>query len=288
MRVVSIVLGTLFALAVQADDTPPAVFFSHFYVDLDKDTYHALQECSRILSLADHELAHKTDGHAEYTGFYLRGRHTYMEFFGDPLPEGDRPGNVGVGLWVEQKGGVQLINERLRKSFGDQAKTASTTYPTGNGTVPWYTATYVDEDRSNDILATWIAETDSGYLAARHPGSPVREPLSREQYLSWDFKPDRLLDDVIGLKLELPPQEATLLSRELAIAGWQVIDAPGGAYTATGPDMKISVMVANGRGGLRQADLRLRHAVGKEHHQVGAATLDLGGRFGRLVFPALD
>src|ERR1700722_8602123 len=122
MRVLGFLFGVLFAAAVHAADELPIVSFSHFYVDLDKDTYRALQESPEMLSFADHELAHKNDGHSEYTGFYIRGRHTYMEFFGDPVPEGDRVGNVGMGLWVEKTGAVSIINERLQATFGDHAK----------------------------------------------------------------------------------------------------------------------------------------------------------------------
>jgi uncharacterized protein DUF5829 len=286
VRLSHLAVCALFAVRVQAADDLPAVFLSHFYVDLDKDTYHALQESPQVLSFADQELAHKTDGNSEYTGFYIRGRHTYMEFFGDPVPDGDRMGNVGLGLWVERTGAVAAINQRLRKAFGDQAKTASTTYPIGSETLPWYTATYVDENRSDDVLSVWIAETAPGYLAARHPGSPVAEPLSREQYLSWDFKPGLIFDDVIGLNLELSKQEATLLAKELTIVGWRVVYAAGGGYTATGPDVTVTVKLAKARGGLREVALRLRRTVPRQHFKIGSATLELDGARGRLIFAA--
>jgi hypothetical protein len=154
--------------------------------------------------------------------------------------------------------------------------------------VPWYTATYVDENRSDDTLSQWVEEVAPGYLAARHPGSSIQEPLSRERYLSWEFKPDRLFDDVVGLRLDLSLQEATLLSKELMIVGWTVTNTAGGGYTATGPDIKVIVRLAKARGGLREADLRLRRAVKKQHYEIGTATLDLDGRFGRLIFIPVD
>ncbi len=283
------VLGSwLVAGALQAADRPAPVYFSHFYVVLDKETFHALQDSALIQQLADHELATRSNGETQYTGFYIRGRHTYMEFFGDPIPEGDRVGNVGLGFAVENSGEVARIEERSRRVFADQAKLAATTFPVGSGTVPWYTATYVDAGRSDDILSTWVAEVDPGYLAARHPGAAIDRPLSRETYLAWDFKPERMLDDVVGLTLELPGPEATQLSRQLLIMGWRVSRHSSDTYTATGPDMRVIVRTVRTRGGLRAAQLRLRRAVTRQRSELGTAALELDGTSGRLVLAGAD
>ncbi len=284
MRLAVVLGGTFLLGSSQAANYTPRVYFNHLYVVLDKQTYHALQDSAQVQALAYHELAHKNDGHSEYTGFYIKGRHTYLEFFGDPIPDGDRLGNVGLGLSVEKEGDLKLVEQRLRTIYGDHVKEGATTYPVGPSKVPWYTAAYVDQGRSDDVLSAWIFEVAPGYLAARHPGGSLGRPLSREQYLSWEFLPDRLLDDVVGVALDLSLQESTELADQLSILGWNLKKGSDGSYTATGPDMHLVVRPTASRGGLRVVELRLRRAANKQHSELGNVSLDLDGRAGRISF----
>jgi hypothetical protein len=284
--VVALLLILLAPIAQSADGTPP-VYLSHFSVVLDKPTYHALQASPRVQSLADSEVTHTQEGGFAYSGFYVRGRHTYIEFFGDPVPEGEHLGHVGLGLAVECTGGVGVIAENLRTVFGGKVKTLSATHAVGADTVPWYTATYIDDTDDGSMLFGWVAEIDPGYLAALHPHAQIHQPLSREQYLSWDFKADRLIDDVVGLKFALAPSERAQLSQELKIVGWTIQPARGG-FTATGPDIRIMVTPARAKGGLQQIDLRLLRAVPKQDTPLGSAQLILEGTSGRFTFAGVD
>jgi hypothetical protein len=274
----------LFITSAYSAGSLPSVYLSHFSVVLDKATYTALRTSPQVESLADCELVHTQEGSGDYTGFYVRGRQTYMEFFGDPIPEGEHLGHVGLGLTVERVGGAAIIAAHLRTTFGEKAKIHSATRPVGGHAVPWYTATYIDEDDDSAVLFGWVSETDPEYLAAQHPNSPMNHPLSRKQYLAWDFKPDRLLDNVVGLTLALKASELAQLAKELQAIGWTIKREDAG-FAAVGPDVKITAVPAIQKGGLQRIDLRLMKQVPKQEIIFGDAKLILEGNSGRFTFP---
>jgi uncharacterized protein DUF5829 len=215
------ILFSFFASAsVRAGDHAPNVFLSHFFVVLDQASFDALRSSAQLSALAAAEDKHVEAGSRNWTGFYVRGRQTYMEFFGAKAPPEDaRVGDCGLGLTVEERGGVVAIAALLRTAFGERVKVRTVPRATKSGTIPWFTAVEV-ESSGPEALETWIMEIDPGYLAAQHPDSLIEHPLGREQYLSWNFLPDHSLDDVVGLTAALSPSEMSQLARELEIVGW--------------------------------------------------------------------
>jgi Family of unknown function (DUF5829) len=283
-RLLAAPLLLLFSSSAYSAGSLPSVYLSHFSVVLDKATYTALRASPQVESLADCELVHTQEGSGDYTGFYVRGRQTYMEFFGDPIPEGEHLGHVGLGLTVERAGGAAVIAAHLRRTFGERVKIHSATRPVGGHAVPWYIATYIDDDDDSAMLFGWVAEINPGYLAAQHPNSPIHHPLSRRQYLAWNFKPDRLLDNVVGLTLALETSELSQLSRELQVIGWTIKREDSG-FAAIGPDIRITAVPAVQKGGLQRIDLRLIKQVPKQEIIFGDAKLILEGSSGRFAFP---
>jgi hypothetical protein len=280
--VLSLLLFLPFAGAFSAERAP-TVFLTHFYVALDQATYNALRNSPNIAALASVEEKHTVAGSRNWTGFYVTGRQTYMEFFGaDALPEGMRPGDCGLALTVEESGGVAAVATRLRTTFGDRVELDSTPSATDHGTIPWFTATDIKSD-GPEVLSTWFMEIDPEFLATIHPGSRVDHPLGREQYMSWKFLPDRPLDNVVGLTAALYPSDMSQLATELELAGWAV-HRGSGQFVALGPDVKISVVPAGARAGIQQIELRLRHSVGKQKVALGNAELILSGTSGHLIF----
>jgi hypothetical protein len=282
LLIVSLLLSC--APAFSADGTPP-VFLSHFYVAVDQATYEALRKSPEIAALAGIEERHTVAGSRNWSGFYVYGRQTYMEFFAaDMLPDGTRQEDCGLGLFVEKAGGVDAVATRLRTVFGDKVKIDKQVRTISSGDIPWYSAAAIDTG-GPEALGTWVMEVDPAYLASMHPGSLVRHPLSREQFLSWNFLPDHLLDAVVGIKAALDPVEMTQLANELELIGWSVHRA-GGGFRAKGPDAELEVFpaLAGSRVGIQQADLRLRRSVARRTIELGSANLLLGGKTAQLIF----
>jgi hypothetical protein len=262
-------------------DRPPPVFLNHVWIALDQATYEALRTSSRVAGLGGVKEQKVVAGSENWAGFYWTGRQTYMEFFGAAaLPDETLLGDCGIGLYVETRGGTAAVAERLRTVFGDKVQIEEQVRTTPTGDIPWYTATHTSAPRKT---AVWVMELDPGYLAARHPGTLIKDPLSRQQERSWDYRPDQVLDNVVGLTLALDQESASELATELGLFGWSV-QRTGAGFLAAGPQVKIRVVPASARSGIQQIELRLRRPATRQAIRLGNAELDLAGTAGRLVF----
>jgi Family of unknown function (DUF5829) len=261
-------------------DAPPPVLLSHFWIALDQATYDALRTSNQVAALGAVKEQKVVAGSENWSGFYWTARQTYMEFFGAAaLPDKTLVGDCGIGLAVETPGGVAAVAERLRTVFGDKIETEKQVRTTATGDIPWYTSTHMKDPQTT---AMWVMELDPGYLAARHPEASVREPLSRQQERSWDYRPDQTLDNVVGLTLALNQEKASELATQLGLFGWSV-HRTGTDFFAVGPQVKIRVVPAGTRAGIKQVDLHLRRSVPKQTIQLGNAELRLAGNTGQLV-----
>ncbi len=259
------------------------VFLTHFYVALDQPTYDALLKSPEIAALAAVEEKHVIAGSESWSGLYVTGRRTYMEFFAaGSLQDGMRVGDCGLALTVEESGGVAKIADRLRTRFGEKVEVDTTPAKTDIGMVPWFKSTDLKVD-GPQVLSTWFMEIDPAFLAAIHPGAVIVHPLSREQYMSWKFLPDHPLDDVVALTLRLKKFDMSQLASELGLAGWKVSTTKSG-FTAAGPEVKVTVAPAAGREGIQLIEMRLRRSVPKQEIVLGTAKLQLEGTAGQLIF----
>jgi hypothetical protein len=83
MKQISTILLLLLPIrAIFAADALPPVFMGHFYVALDQASFDALRKSPQVDALAHVVERHTVAGKDEWTGFYVQGRQTYMEFFG--------------------------------------------------------------------------------------------------------------------------------------------------------------------------------------------------------------
>jgi Family of unknown function (DUF5829) len=276
-------LSLLPTSTIFAANALPPIYLSHFYVALDQESFDALRQSPQVQALAHVVEKHTVAGKDEWTGFYIQGRQTYMEFFGaQNLPEGMRLGDAGLGLTVERSGGVAAIASRLRTVYDKRVEITTTPRTTSTGTIPWFISTQLKSD-APESLETWFMENDPHYLATVHPGDTIKDPLSREQSLSWYFLPERQLDDITGITVALKPAEISQLSTELKLIGWSLLTR-GKGFVATGPDLSVVVVPARARTGIQQVDLHLRRSVAKQSTMLGKIQLLLNVDTGHFVF----
>jgi hypothetical protein len=277
----SICILLLSCAPASSAEGPPTVYLSHFFIALDQATYDALRTSSKVAALGAVKEQKVVAGSQSWSGFYWTARQTYMEFFGaSALPDETLVGDCGIGLAVETRGGVAALAERLRTVFGDEIEFEKQVRTTSTGEIPWYTSTHMKAPRT---IAMWVMELDPGYLAARHPEAPVRDPLSRQRERSWDYRPDQTLENVVGLTLALNQERTSEFATQLGLFGWSV-HRIGAGFSAVGPEVKILVVPAGERTGIKQVELQLRRSVPKQTIQLGNAELHLSGKTGQLVF----
>lgn len=279
----SISVLLLWSVPAFSADHVPSVFLGHFSIALDQSTYEALRSSPEIAALAAVEERHTITGDESWTGFYVYGRQTYMEFFAaDRLPADTLVGDCALALDVEEPGGIVAIAAHLGKTFGNSVKIHTTAATIATGSIPWFTSTYIDQGL-HYALATWFMGLDPGYLAAMHPESRIDHPLSRAQNLSGDFRADRPLDNVTAVTAALSSEESSALATELALVGWTIRRGDRG-FVAIGPGGKIRVVPASARVGIQAVEFRLRQTVPKQTISLGNAELRLFGNNGQLVF----
>ncbi len=275
----------LCALGASTEAPVPPVYFSHLFVVLDAASYDAIRDSPLIASLAATEESHVDAGATGWTGFYISGRRTYIELFSAKVPPPDgKEGDTGLGLTVEAVGGVPALAARLRPSFGDRVTVPAQRATLADGhSVPWYIAVELDGTKTPPAMETWVMETDPGYLAAKHPGARIDDPLSRERYQSWKYQPQKAFEDVVGVRAALAPLERSELETQLRAAGW-AIEPRAGGFVARGPDVTLDVVPAGKRAGIQEITLRMAHRVDRQSVTLGQATLELDGLEGRLAF----
>jgi len=262
---------------------PARFVVSHFNVALDHATYDAIRTASDIEAFAASESRSTVAGADKFSGFYVYGRRTYMEFFDeDALPDHTHVGDFNIGLSVEEVAGIQPLIQRLQTRYGSaEVEVGDQVRTTAVGDVPWfkYAALKSDEGASATV---WFSEFDPRYLATMHPEAHIAHPLSREENLASHFRPQQQLDDIIGLELMLAALDSAHIESLLAIAGWRVKRHAHG-FTATGPEFKIETRAAT-HSALRAVEFRLQHKVLRRDSLLGRALLHVEGKRGVLQF----
>jgi Family of unknown function (DUF5829) len=261
------------------------VFLSQVCVVVDQASYDALRHSDEIRALAS--AAEETVGasRGKWTAFYIMGRQTVIQILSAGANHGGprrRLGQSGIGLGYIGAENLAPTEKRLRLVFGGRVKSGGVARKTPYGDVSWFPELDVD-GKDSDVLSTWFMEITPGYLLARYPGAHVEDLLSRQQYIATSFRPDRLLDDVVGVTLALDQSEASVLIGELGVAGW-TLRKTAGETVMTGPDAAITIVPADLRFGLREVELRLRRPAPQKETALGSAGLLLKGETGRLSF----
>jgi hypothetical protein len=95
---------------------PPSVVMNHLHVVLDQPTFEAVR-ASKFLptefAAVDTGLPRFGPVTADSQSIYLRGEQTYLELFGPENPFGEPVGKEGIGLGVEQSGGIAWVQKQL-------------------------------------------------------------------------------------------------------------------------------------------------------------------------------
>jgi len=258
----------------------PAVYFSHVYVALDKDTYEAVRGAPEMASLAaGGELQVEANSQA-WTGFYLKGRHTWIEFFGDRGPSGLKTGNGGLVFTVEQPGGVRAVSRNWLTGFGERVLVAPSARGLGQQLVPWMSTLSLRD--SDPAVTASVFELDPAYLPAAHPRAKIGNPLSREEYMDSEWLPDLLMNDITSVQVALQRPRLLELGKQLVLSGWD-IRKEGKGFVATGPDMRVTATpAAAGKEGIRVIEFSLQREVPAQSTPLERVRLVVSGKTGRI------
>lgn len=279
------------------------VLLNHLYVTVDSATYGDIERSAFLRdTLAGFEQRTTLrEGGRSYRASYLYGRHTYFELF---QPDAQRPlGLSGLALGVDRAGEIEDVRRRLLAvADGDSSRVPRTTNTRAQrdraeaGVVPWYISTTLAPPgwaggRPRGMLFTWVMEFHPEFLEGWFPDSTAPRsapgyPISRLAVRAIEYRPDRLLGDLVGATFALDSTERTVLLGQLAALGYDVTSARDGRASASGPGVVIHLEPADAvRHGLVTLELELVRPAARAEYRFGSrSSLATDGRRARWTF----
>ena len=222
--------------------TLPPVYFSHATIFLSKGAYAALLHSSFLeneFSSFEERTVQRDGGTWSYTGIYLVGQHTYLEFFqagADPHFGPTVPGQIAFNMWIDDRGRLPVFRDRLAAETGSSLRIDTTR--NGNN-LPAYDSVTSQGGRASDFGPGMRVEA---YVKGYYP-----DGLTREKQLAGRFQPNRMLRDVTGFALTVDRAERTRLAQEFRACGYQ-IRVDGEKQIAAGPDVTFTLIPAKANG----------------------------------------
>lgn len=239
----------------------PLIFLNHLLVTVDSATYAAVGRSDFLRdTLAGFEQRTTfREGGRSYTATYLYGQHTYFELF---QPDAARTiGRSGLALGVDRAGEIAAVRARLLTLAGNDSSRVPQNTNTrqqkdrqGVGTTPWYISTAVlplprarsVTDAIQPALFMWVMEFHPEFLERWAPDNAAAKlapgyPVSRAAVRSIEYRPERLLADVIDATFALDSAESADILSELAALGYKITRQGAGRAEAVGPDVTFHV-----------------------------------------------
>jgi hypothetical protein len=233
-----IVALSVCTLPTDTAQTLPPVYFSHATIFLSKAAYAALLHSSFLeneFSSFEERTVQRDGGTWSYTGIYLVGQHTYLEFFqagADPHFGPTVPEQIAFNMWIDDRGRLPVFRDRL----ATETSASLVIDTTRNGqNLPAYDSVTSQGGRSSDFGPGMRVEA---YVKAYYP-----DGLTREKQLAGRFLPNKLLRDVTGFALTVDREERTRLAQEFRAYGYE-IRADGEKQIAAGPDVTFTLLPA--------------------------------------------
>lgn len=258
---------------------------NHFYATVDADTVHAIRTSPFVKRFANLEVRTTKGTLSTWTGTYLYGRQTYVEFFGPgdfqisskPAPiggwgiavSGDRPGHVAQLKARLEAAGHNAVVEQDSRTFGERK-------------VPWFTALtavsqYGDSGGRDDVVSAWAMEYVPSYFelaeAAKEPAEGPADLISRERYQS-DIYRQRMMRDVRRVEFDAGAKDYARIEPLLRAAGFR-IGRSGNRVVADGDETDLAFHLT-GRMGLRKIEFSLNGPAAPEVHIIGRSRLYVG------------
>ncbi len=261
------------------------VRLNHCYRVLDSPTYRALQETAWLgttFAPRDERTTSRADW--SYTGLYLYGEHTYLEFFDDG-PQGP-PGHAGLAFDLDG-GDTPTVADAWANRVGT-TRVVLVERPTDGGHVPWFHMACAEPDRHGG-MHVWSMEYHHEFLARWRPHLTTARTTQAadvlERYAATVTARPRdefLLRDVTAIDFSLSREAARFLRGHLEVL--VPVDERGAGFSATVGVTRLRATVSEAPLGMTSLQCSLRRAVAADTRTFGRARLRLEGLVGVWEF----
>jgi hypothetical protein len=266
---------------------PQIAELNHVFATVDRQTAEAIRKSEFLRRFANLEIRTTTGTRSSWTGRYLYGKQSYIEFFApEDFHISDKPapiGSWGIALSGDTVGFNKVFKRRL-EAAGDKALIEVDTRKFGDRTVPWFEALtaitkHGDSGALGKTVSVWAMEYKPSYFelpeAAKEPAEGPDDIISRERYQS-DAYAERMMRDVVRVHFDVGPQDFARIEPLLRAAGYRIARSAG-AVLADGAeaDFHFTLTAPNAQG-LREVRFALNAPVQRHIETIGRSTLVVG------------
>lgn len=253
----------------------PPVPLDHLYVVLDAETHAALRASRFLLeefAAVDSGLPHFRPVGPDTDVLYVRGAETYLELMGPQNHFGEPVGQIGLGFGVEVPGSLPRVFASLRAAGLRPFFTSDHVDFVGPVPIPWKQTTGPRAPLV-DGLAVWVSEYAPGFAHWLDPRDADPRAIARSDFLRPRFRGDRLLADIIGIRLGVDPAARQTILDGLLALGYE---AQGAGAALTGAGLEITLQPKSGPTRILAVTLRLTRTASCDL-VLGAAHLQCMG-----------
>lgn len=266
---------------------PQIAELNHVFATVDPVTAEAIRNSEFLRRFANLEIRTTTGTRSTWTGRYLYGKQTYIEFF---APEDfhikDKPapmGSWGIALSGDSVGFNQLLKRHL-EAAGDKALIELDTRKFGDRTVPWFEALtaiskHGDSGALGETVSVWAMEYQPSYFelpdAAKEPAEGNDDVISRERYQP-DLYAERMMRDIVQVHFNVGPHDFARIEPLLKAAGYRITHSAGEVFAdGAEADFRFTLTAPDAQG-LREVRFALNARARRHVETIGRSTLVVG------------
>ncbi|MBP2323609.1 hypothetical protein JOF56_003994 [Kibdelosporangium banguiense] len=256
------------------------LYYNHAYGVLDSETAEAIKNSEYLREFANFEVRTTSSGNLTWTGRYLYGRETYLEFFKEgELPGPDaNAGATGLAVSADRDGDLATVIDRLPAAGLPNPLPFLQTRDFGDGVrVPWFDG--VNTVENYDAFSGWGMEYRDEYFAdPRSKTEPASGPgdVSRERYQS-DAYQNHLMRNVTGIRMAVTANDLANNLPLLRAGGFSIQTVPNGVIATGGGTTIRFDSVPLEQVGLRRIEFSLNRTITyQDEVRIGRSTLTVG------------
>lgn len=267
---------------------PTEIHLNHLFFVVDQATYDALAASTFLQQeFSVGEVRTTRRGAVQYSGVYLYGLDTYLEFLPDGTV-GKKAGVNGLALGVDRVGGLEDFAIRLgAREVATQF--APRTRELGDQQVTWYRLLGIEMPAKGIDVVGW--EYEPTFFSTWHPEFAPRAPGIRrrdalERYAAVlkreELRKSAPFGDVLSLSMTATEEQWKRLVLIAGAAGYAVDERGTGAEkraTLTGPGARFRIVLAPATGApeVTEVELALTRPYPHEVVRCGRAEFTFQG-----------
>ena len=259
---------------------------NHVFAVVDQETAQAIDQSDFLRRFANIEIRTTIGTLSTWTGRYLYGRETYVEFFapGDfQIARGPAPlGSWGIAISGDRVGDSTRLKSRIEE-LGLRAIVEIETRQFGDRKVPWFTAVtavgqHGDTGARDEPVTIWAMEYVPSYLdlpeVGKEPAEGPHDVVSRERYQA-DLYVQKMMRDVTRVTFEVREQDYRRIEPMLRASGYK-LSRSGQAMIADGKQSDFVFHLTETGMKLRSIEFALNAVSAAHVETIGRSCLVAG------------